>query len=421
MPDPAAPPTPAISRGEWGLLLLLAAVQFTNILDFVIVMPLAPWAKAEFAINSEQFSYAVGVYGIASAVSSLAAVRYLDRFGRKTVLLAMYLGFTVATLLCGLAPTYPTLVAARGLAGAFGGVLGAAVMAIIGDVFADYRRGTAMGVVMSAFAVASVIGVPAGLGLTQAFDTVGAPFVGLAGLCAVIWVGVARVFPTVPAHPDRRPVAVWALLANPNHLLALAFTTALVMGSFTLVPFLADSMVANAGQQKEDMPLVYAVAGAVTFVTTNVIGRLADRYGKLTVFRVMGVAAIAMALVMTNLPPVPLWLAVLAATGFMVAMSARMVPAQALVTGCAVPAVRGGFLSLNGAVQSVAMGLASFIGGKLIDQTPDGRLAGYPVVGAVAAGMALLSLMLAGRLRLVDVGPTRVAAREDTPTAEVPA
>jgi predicted MFS family arabinose efflux permease len=147
MSDPAARPRPAISRGEWGLLLLLASVQFTNVLDFVIMMPLAPWAKEQFAITSEQFGHAVGAYGIASALSSLLAAKYLDRFPRKAVLLAMYAGFTVSTLLCGLAVTYGQLVAARGLAGAFGGVLGSAVMAIIGDVFADYRRGTAMGVV----------------------------------------------------------------------------------------------------------------------------------------------------------------------------------------------------------------------------------------------------------------------------------
>jgi predicted MFS family arabinose efflux permease len=418
MGDPARP-KPVITRAEWGVLLLLAAVQFTNILDFVIVMPLAPWAKVELGINSEQFSYAVGVYGVASAVSSLLAVRFLDQFGRKTVLLAMYLGFTISTLLCGLAPTFWTLVAARGLAGAFGGVLGAAVMATIGDIFADYRRGTAMGVVMSSFAVASVVGIPAGLGLAKMWG-IGAPFVGLAVLCAVIWVGVARVFPTIPPHPERRPVALWTLLKEPGHLLAFAFTTAVVFGSFTVVPFLADSMVANAGQDKEDMPLVYAIAGGVTFFTTNLVGRLADRYGKLRVFRIMGLAAVAMALVVTNLPPIPLWVAVLAATGFMVATSARMVPATALITGSAAPAVRGGFLSLNGAVQSVAMGLASFIGGKLIGQTPDGKLAGYPVVGLVAAGMAVLSLVIAGWLRLADVGPQRVPAAEPPP-AEVPA
>jgi predicted MFS family arabinose efflux permease len=416
MPDPAGPRPPAISRGEWGILLLLAAVQFTNVLDFVIVMPLAPWAKEDLGINSEQFSYAVGVYGVASAVSSLIAVRYLDRFGRKTALLAMYLGFTVATLLCGLAPSFETLVAARGLAGAFGGVLGATVMATIGDIFADYRRGTAMGVVMSAFAVSSVVGIPVGLGLAQLWG-IGAPFVGLAILSAVFWLGAARVFPVIPPHPDRRPTALPALLSNSNHLIALAFSMAVVGGSFTVIPFLADSMVANAGQKKENMPLVYAVAGGLTFFTTNLTGRLADRYGKRRVFRIMATCAIAMILVITNLPLIPLWVAVVVTTAFMVSTSARMVPAQALITGSATPAVRGGFLSLNTSVQSVAMGVSSFVGGKLIGQTPDGRLAGYPVVGLVAAGTAVLSLILAGWLRLVDVGPTLIPAAEPVETA----
>lgn len=418
MAAPAAPRKPAITRGEWGLLLLLAAIQFTNVLDFVIVMPLAPWAKAELGIDSERFSWVVGVYGVASAVSSLLAAKYLDRFPRKGVVLTMYAGFTVSTLLCGLAPTFGTLVAARGLAGAFGGVLGACVMAVIGDVFADYRRATAMAAVMSAFAVASVIGIPAGLGLTQVFGTIGAPFVGLAVLSAVIWIGAARVFPKIPPHPDRRPVPLRALIANPDHLLALAFTTALVMGSFLVVPFLADSFVANAGQVKEDMPLVYAIAGGLTFFSTNIVGRLADRYGKLLVFRIAGLATMAMILVVTNLPPIPLWVAVVVAAGFMVASSARMVPAQALITGSALPAVRGGFLSLNGAVQSAAMGLSSFVAGRLVGQTSDGHLAGYPVVGLVAAGVMLVSLVLAGLLRLRDVGPSRVLAAPEPAPAE---
>ena len=294
-------------------------------------------------------------------------------------------------------------------------------MAIIGDVFADYRRATAMGAVMSAFAVASVIGIPAGLGLTQAFATIGAPFVGLAVLSAVFWIGAARVFPKIPPHPDRQPVPLRALIANPHHLLALAFTTTLVMGSFLVVPFLADSFVANAGQKKEDMPLVYAIAGGLTFFSTNLVGRLADRYGKLRVYRIAGLAAMAMILVVTNLPVIPLWVAVVAAAGFMVVTSARMVPAQALITGSALPAVRGGFLSLNAAVQSAAMGLSSFIAGKLVGQTADGHLAGYPIVGFVAAAVMLVSLVLAGFLRLRDVAPSRVPARADPAVAEVPA
>jgi predicted MFS family arabinose efflux permease len=417
MSDPAARPRPTISRGEWGLLLLLAGVQFTNILDFVIIMPIAPWAKDRFQIDSNQFGHIVAAYGFASFVGSILAAKYLDRFGRKAALLTVYLGFTVATLLCGLAPTYETLVAARALTGLFGGVVGAAVMAIVGDVFADYRRGTAMGAVMSAFAVASIFGLPAGLLLVEFFGT-GAPFVALAGLSLLVWMGCLRVLPTLHAHPDSRPTTLWKLAVEPNHAIAYVFTTALVMGSFLVVPFLADSMVANSGQKPEHMKYLYPIAGGFTLISTNLIGRLSDRYGKRLVFRIMGSAAIIMAIVLTNLPPVPLWIAIVAATGFMVATSGRMVPAQAMVTASAAPRVRGGFLSLNAAVQSMAMGLASLIGGGLIHQTDDGKLPGYPLVGLLAAASALLSLVLAGVLRSGEMAPLRVAAKAESAIGE---
>jgi len=400
-------PRPRISRSEWGLLMLLAAVQFTNILDFVIVMPLAPLAKVQYTITSDQFGYIVGSYGFAAFLGSLFAAKFLDRFGRKRAVLALYFGFTLSTLLCGLAPTYETLVAARAVAGLFGGVVGAAVMAVVGDVFADYRRGTAMGVVMSAFAVASVVGVPLGMFLAEAFG-VGAPFVALAGLSAVVWIAGFFLLPPLRGHLSAGRVhpTIRDLAGSPNHVLAFAFNLALTTSGFLVVPFIADAMVANAGQAQENVKWVYLVGGAVTLVTTNLIGRLADRLGKKLVFRVVAVAAIAMALVLTNLTVVPLWVAVLVGTGFMVTMSGRFVPAQALITGCARPEVRGGFLSLNSSFGFLAMGVASTLAGLLVGDSPDGGLPGYPLVGLISAGFAALSLVLVGLLKTADVPNT---------------
>jgi predicted MFS family arabinose efflux permease len=415
MADPARP-KPKITRAEWGLLLLLAAVQFTNVLDFVIVMPLAPAVKAGLGITSEKFGHIVAAYGFGSFAGSLLAAKFLERFGRKTVLLAVYFGFTVSTLLCGLTPNYVLLVACRALAGVFGGVVGVTVFAVIGDVFADYRRGTATGVVMSSFAVATIVGVPLGLGIAETFGTL-TPFIALAAVSGLVWVAAAVVMPALPGHPERKTSSLVALATEPTHVVAYLFTIALVLGSFTVVPYIADSMVANAGQDPANVKYVYLVAGLFTFVSMNVIGRLSDKYGKKVMFRVMGALAIVAALAITNLPVVSVWVAGLVATVFMVTTSGRMVPGQALITASAAPHARGGFLSLNGAVQAMGMGLASLIGGALIGQQADGRLDGYPLVGLVSAASAVVSLVLVGLLRSGEGKPMPVPAAPTTPVA----
>lgn len=397
---------PKISRAEWGLLVVLAAIQFTNILDFVIVMPLAPLAKVQFQITSEQFGHIVGSYGFAACLGSLLASKFLDGFDRKQAVLWLYGGFTICTLFCGLAPTYEWMLVARASAGFFGGVIGAAVMAIVGDVFADYRRGTATGVVMSAFAVASVIGVPLGMFLAEAFGA-GAPFTALAGLSAIVWVGALLLLPSLRTHLQNgtRTLSVWVLAKNPNHALAYTFNFCLTTSGFLVVPFIADAMVRNAGQQPTDVKYIYLVGGLVTFVSTNLIGRFSDRYGKKHVFRIVAMLAIIMALVVTHLPPVPLVVVLLACTGFMVFMSGRFVPAQALITASAKPEVRGGFLSLNSAIGFLAMGVASTVSGILVGDSDAGPLPGYPLVGYLSTAFALMSLFLVGLLRMADRTP----------------
>lgn len=400
------PSPPRISRSEWEILLILAAIQFTNILDFVIVMPLAPSLKADLGIDSKQFGWFVASYGFASFIGTVFAARLWDRFGRKRALLTLYLGFALSTLYCGVSPNFTAIITARAAAGLFGGVLGAAVMAVVGDVFADARRGTAMGVIMSSFAIASIAGVPLGLMLAERWNTQ-APFTILAFLSMVIWGMAAFFLPQLKDHivKDRRSPSMMELIFVPSHLKAFVFTTALVFGSFMVVPFLADAMVANAGMVKENVKYIYLAAGLATFVSTIIIGRLSDRYSKRLMYSVIAGIAVVMSIVVTNLTEVSLTNALLACTGFMVFTSGRMVPGQALITGCALPTVRGGFLSLNTAVQSAAMGAASVLSGSLISNDESGKLVGYSTVGLIAAGCALVSIVLANQLKVVDSTP----------------
>jgi predicted MFS family arabinose efflux permease len=399
---------PPLTRSEWGLLLVLVAVQFTHMVDFVIIMPLGHRLQHELDINPEQFGSVVAAYAWGAMVASLLAGFVMDRFDRRPTLLTLYGGFAVSTLLCGLSRDYHELLVARTLAGVFGGLAAVALMAVIGDVFPPEKRGRATGAVISSFAAASVFGLPIGLTLAEWYGR-GAPFVALAGVSVAVWVlGWVRL-PPVRGHlaaPRRHPVAEFVAVARvPNHWWGFGFSFFLVLGTFTVASFIAPVYTAANGWREGTLALIYLVAGLCTFVGTNVVGRLADRFPRLVLFRVLGAAALVLAIVVSHISVVSFWGAAAVISGFMVAAAGRMVPAQAMMLGASVPAMRGSFMSLNTAVQHLATGLAPMIAGAILTRWSDG----FPLVGWVSAGTAAVSLVLAGRLKPAPMPPVVAA------------
>ncbi|HRE80952.1 MAG TPA: MFS transporter, partial [Opitutaceae bacterium] len=221
--------TPSAPINERALLGILAAVQFTHVMDFMIMMPLGSHLMRVFQISTSQFSHLVASYGFAAASAGFLGGFFLDRFDRRHSLLTLYAGFGVATLACALAPGYWTLLCARLAAGACGGVAGSIVTAMVGDVIPPERRGRGMGVVMTAFPLASVLGVPTGLTLASAFSW-HAPFFLLVGLTTVVF-GVAwRYLPSLrSAHRAAKPVQqMKEILSHPVHRRGFLMTSVLV-------------------------------------------------------------------------------------------------------------------------------------------------------------------------------------------------
>ena len=391
-----------LTAREWLLLLVLAAVQFTHIVDFMIIMPLGPTYAREMGLKPDEFGHVVAAYTISAGIAALLASRILDRFGRKTALLSLYAGFVTGTFMCGAATGYHFLLLSRTVAGAFGGVAAAVVLAIVGDVFPDARRGTAMGVIMSAFSVASIAGVPLGLKLEEWFSW-HIPFFALCGLGCVVLGSAYVLLPPLRGHIGKHPVPTTStldMIMDVNHVRAFMVTVALVFASFTLAPFLPTFLEFNVGVPHNQIYLMYLFGGIVTLGTLTPIGRLADKYGKLLVFRICAAATLALILVMTNLPPGTLLVWVLVTTtAFMVASSGRMVPCTALITACAAPRDRGGFMSLNASVQHLGSGAATVLAGYMIVERPDKSLVGFSLVGLVACAATAASIVLAGRLR----------------------
>lgn len=401
---PKAPSDTAIGGREMMLLLLLASVQFTSIVDFMVIMPLGPQLRRLLEINPAQFGLIVASYTISAGVAGIFASSFMDRFGRKAAFLMLYTGFLVGTFLCGLVGTYPTLLAARVVTGAFGGILGGMALAIVGDVFPEHKRGRATGVLMSAFALASVVGVPVGIALGNRFDW-HAPFLALAALGLPVLLAGFVLLPPLRDHlhegPHPHPIARLAeTFSHPNHLRAFALVATMMLGGFSVIPYISLYVVGNAGVREVDLPVLYVTGGLLTLVGAPIVGKLADRFGKLPVYRVIASVSMALILLVTNLPRWPLAL-VAATTGvFMLTNAGRMVAAMAMVTGSVEPRRRGGFMSANSAVQHFSTGLGSWLGSQIIVGSPvDASISYFNRVGYLAIAATLVSLWLAGRVR----------------------
>jgi predicted MFS family arabinose efflux permease len=390
---------------EGWLLAALAAIQFTAVLDFMIIMPLGPQYMRVFNIGPSEFGLIVSAYAIAAGIAGIAAGFFIDRFDRKNALIGLYTGFTIGTLLCAVSGQYWTLVAARVVAGAFGGVTMGLVMAVIGDVIPEERRGRATGIVMSSFSIASICGVPFGLYLANTVDW-HLTFYVLAAFCALIIPALWKVMPHLRGHlihhgkesAGRRMLGIIRPRANQ---LALLFMAMLMCTGFVVFPFLASYMVQNVGMTEKQLPLIYLCGGICTLVSMNLIGRWADRVGKRRVFIIMTLSAMIPVLIVTNLPHVKLWIALIISTVFMVCSSGRVVPAMALLTSSIEPRYRGGFMSINSSVQQLASGFAAWISGLIIGHH-GGHLTRFGAVGALSVAFGLAAIYLSRFLKATE-------------------
>ena len=386
------------------ILMILAAVQFTTIVDFMIVMPLGPQLMRTLEIGPAEFGLIVSSYTFAAGAAALVASSIVDRFARRTTFMVLYAGFLLGTLCCGLATAYPTLVLARIATGAFGGILGGMAMTIVGDVFPEHRRGRATGSLMLGFSLATVAGVPFGLYLGTDYGWQ-VPFFVLVvfGLPALVLTPYA--LPRLDAHirdshahPLRSLVTTFS---RPNHLNAFALMIVLMIAGFSVFPYMSAYFVSNLGMTEEQLPWIFIVGGALTLVASPLIGWLADRFGKLTIYRIITPFSALIFLLITHLPAVGVVTIVSIYGALMVCNVGRMIAAMALMTGSVEPHERGGFLSANSSVQHIAGGVAASLGGLIISQSPDGKLENFGTVGWIAAGATLASLWLAGRVRIL--------------------
>jgi predicted MFS family arabinose efflux permease len=383
------------AAAERRVLALIGAVQFVNVLDFMMVMPLGPDFARALGIPNAKLGLVGGIYTAAAALSGVVGAFFLDRFDRRKALAVALGGLVLGTFAGAFATGLGSMLAARTLAGSFGGPATALSLAIVADVVPPERRGRALGAVMGAFAAASVLGVPAGLELARAGGW-RAPFVAVAALGAVLAAVVTAALPPMRGHlavrsdavPLRGAAAIFGadgLLRRPVVALSLLGTATAMLAQFSLVPNIAAYWQFNLGFPRERLGLLFVAGGLVSLVTMRAAGRLADRAGA-ALTAAGGTAVFIAVLFAAFIFPVRAAAALFVA--FMAASTFRMVPMQALTSQVPRPHERARFMSVQSVVQHLASAVGAFGATRMLTELPGGRLAGMDSVASISAALA---------------------------------
>lgn len=398
----------AFDLNEKLIITILFFVQFTHMVDFVVMMPLGPKLVRAFGLTPSQFSYVISSYAFAAAVMGVVSSFFVDNYDRKKVLLFFYSGFLIANAFCALSFNYTMLIISRILAGGFGGVLAGLTFSIIGDVVPEVRRGKATGAVMSAFGTASVVGIPLGLYLADHFDW-HSPFWFISLLSLLVIALTAMKMPAITGHIKEQRYKkseelqkILNLFRDTNCRNALVLSSAYIVSGFLVIPFISQYLVKNVKLAENQLSLTYFFGGLFTLFTSRLFGAMSDKYGKHKMLYILGPLSIIPIWLETNMGVLPLWGVLTISTLFFILISGRFVPVMAIITSSVTRANRGAFMGINSSLQQMAMGLASVLSGLIISYNSAGQIEGFDTVGYMSIFMTCVFIYLAGKVRIID-------------------
>jgi predicted MFS family arabinose efflux permease len=385
------------------IIFILGAIQFIQIMDFVVIMPLGPTLMNDLSIGPIQFGALVSSYNFAAAFAAIFLSTFADRFDRKHLLCLSSLGFLLSAFGCFLADSYHSLLVARVITGMFGGFLNALTFTLVADLIPFIRRGKAMAVMASAFSVASVIGIPSGLLVSDYFGW-SYTFLYISILTLFVTILVFVFVPNViGSQRNSSPLEVlkkyWLVLHNKHYLKTHAFMLSVSMSMFVLIPFLSPYAVRNMMIEIEQIKYMYLIGGLVTIITARFFGQLTDKLGSFSVFRALALISMIPVILYSHSGEISFVMYLLIGSLFMTFVSGRMIPCMTMISE--VPSVedRGSYMSVMNAVRSFGTASATLISGAMITESSSGPLVGYQNASYLSLALIFLSIVLASRLR----------------------
>jgi predicted MFS family arabinose efflux permease len=395
--------SPAFTTHQKIIIAILALLQFTVILDFMVISPLGDILMKTMNMTTANFGFAVSAYAFSAGISGLMAAGFADKFDRKKLLIFFYTGFIIGTVFCALSTSYTMLLMARIVTGLFGGVIGSVSLAIVTDLFVIHQRGRVMGFIQMAFATSQILGIPVGLYFANNWGWHSA-FIMIAVLGVLILIGIITQMEPIIKHlevqSDKSPfLHLWHTLSNKRYQVGFASIAFLSVGGFMLQPFGSAFLVNNIHISQLELPMVFFFTGLSVLFIMPLVGKLSDKISKFKLFAAGSILSIIMILIYTNLNPIPLWEIVVINMILFMGIMSRMIPATTLNT--AIPGLedRGAYMSISSSLQQIAGGIAAVCAGFIVHQkTKTSPIENYDILGYVIAVITLCTVFLIWRV-----------------------
>lgn len=388
-----------INNREYHLAIIFTLLQITHVLDFTVMIPLAPIFIRDFQLTAKEFSYLVSSYNLSSGLITIFIGNLIDYTERKKFLLFSYVGFIIATFFCAMSDSYIALLISRIMAGAFGGLTATATFAFLGDQVREEVRGEATGIVLSSFAITSVIGIPFSLYLATTFHW---KFVFIfIVIISLMVLGISfKLLPRVTAA-QHIPLSYLKVLINYyrivkryNEFLGLVLISLVSISSFLIIPFIAPYVVSNLHLPESDLKYAYLIGGIGALLSARFVGMLGDRYGHKKVYVICASISIIPGLAITHLSSSSTFLIFFIFSAFMVLFNSRFIPIMSYMNQISEKHYRGTYFAMAQSIRTLSIAFATWLAGIFVEVNPSGSVEGFSINGWMSAIIILFSFYI---------------------------
>jgi predicted MFS family arabinose efflux permease len=391
-------------KNEKQIIYILTFMWFYSVVDFMLLMPFGSEFMDLYGIQPDKFSMLIAAYSISAGISAFMATFYIDKYDRKNLLLLAFLCFAVGSIICSFAYTFEMMLFGRFFTGTFGGILGCVTVAIISDIVPYKRRGAAMGTLNMSFGLASIIGIPLGLVISK-YTNEFMPF-RIIGVLALFVLALAyKIIP--PLNQYIRETSslslkeVGELFLDKNLRKAFLFVFFLIQGHFMFISFLNPFLQENLGFDKDETTLMYVMGGLSVAITSAIVGKYIDIYGKLKSFIVLIICSFIPVLVIAHLQTSQLSVVLFFCTLLFIFSSGRMIAAMTLLTGAPTENQRSKFLAIRSAIIEFSEGISVTIGGLILTKNSvSGHLEHYSTLSYITVVIGILCIFLARKIKI---------------------